>query len=391
MQDIIYPIVLDEIFDKLKKNNIKSLIVGGYVRDFLLKIDSKDIDIELYNTKDYRQIIEIVQEFGKVLQVGKSFGVVKLILDDLDIDFTLPRVENKIAAGHKGFDIKIVPNLDYASAAKRRDFTINAIGYDVTKRSYIDPFDGIKDLQNKILRQIDTQTFKEDPLRVFRALQFSARFDLSIDKQLFVICSEMVRKGEMQTLPKERIYTEIEKLLIKARHPSKGFVLLKEMGLFHLFKELQQIDTKRYNNTIYLLDNLELNEKRSDIKASVSAMLATLIAPLENDAKVSFLKKLSDDKKLLNNIITLHSYLQQPSYALAMKLDIDTFRLYLKIHKVKNITYLCNAIAPKIDGKYLIKMGKKPSKEFSKILDQHYQQQIEKIKNLLKIQSLMYL
>ena len=100
---IDYPKQFDKIFDKLDKNNAKVIIVGGYIRDSLLKIDSKDVDIEVYGISSFKQLENILQEFGDINIVGKSFGVCKLSLNDLDLDFTLPRSDNKIKPGHTGF------------------------------------------------------------------------------------------------------------------------------------------------------------------------------------------------------------------------------------------------------------------------------------------------
>ena len=129
-----YPKYLDKIFDKLNKNNIRSIIVGGYIRDKFLNLNSKDIDIELFGVSTYDELEKILQEFGEVNTVGKSFGVCKLSLKTLDLDFTLPRLDNKIGSGHCGFEIKVDKNLDFKTASSRRDFTMNAIGYDLIEK-----------------------------------------------------------------------------------------------------------------------------------------------------------------------------------------------------------------------------------------------------------------
>ena len=133
---IDYPNELNIIFDKLNNYSIKPIIIGGYVRDFLLNKSSKDIDIELYGIASYEKLEKLLQEFGSVNSVGKSFGVCKLQFDDLDLDFSLPRIDSKINKGHKGFEIQTDETLDFITATSRRDFTINAIGYDVIEKKY---------------------------------------------------------------------------------------------------------------------------------------------------------------------------------------------------------------------------------------------------------------
>ncbi len=182
---INYPNELNIIFDKLNKNHIRAIIVGGYVRDSLMHITSKDIDIELYGVSSIAQLEDILDEFGDVNSVGKSFGVCILSLEHITVDFTLPRADSKISSGHRGFEVVIDSSMDFKAAAQRRDFSMNAMGYDVLKKELIDPYNGKKDLKEKILKEVDENTFVDDPLRVLRAIQFCARFDLKMSDNLF--------------------------------------------------------------------------------------------------------------------------------------------------------------------------------------------------------------
>ncbi|MBU1927437.1 CCA tRNA nucleotidyltransferase, partial [bacterium] len=169
---IKYPHKLDLIFKKLKNLNITAVIVGGYVRDSLLGRESKDIDIELYGVSSLENVEEVLQEFGNINQVGKSFGVCKLLFEDLDLDFSLPRLEAKTSSGHRGFEVSTYSQLSFEVASSRRDFTINAIGFDVEKKIILDPHHGIKDLKSNSLHFVNKTTFVEDPLRILRAVQF---------------------------------------------------------------------------------------------------------------------------------------------------------------------------------------------------------------------------
>ncbi|WP_428739025.1 CCA tRNA nucleotidyltransferase [Sulfurimonas sp.] len=379
MKKIQYPIILDKIFEKLNNYNIKPIIIGGYVRDKLLGIASKDIDIELYNLDDINILEKILTEFGTVNEVGKSFSVLKLCIDGLDLDFSLPRTDSKIAKGHRGFKVTANSNLDFKTATSRRDFTINAIGYDVIEQKILDPFDGLNDLKNKKLKAVDLEKFSEDPLRVLRAIQFASRFELEIDQQLLLKCQEIVRNNQVAYLSKERIYMEIEKLLLKSMTPSSGFILLQKMGLFEVFEELNQLTQEEYFELAHLLDNFKTFQNNLTNKLCVITLFTLLTSKFNQDDTISFLNRLSDDKELIHKVTNIHSFLNSPSYTLAMRIDKKVLAAYLKAMNVKNYMEIVDSIEPKINGKELIAQGLKPSKKFGEILEQKYQKQIKDI------------
>lgn len=154
----------------------RALIVGGWVRDRLLGIASKDVDVEVYGLPAPR-LREILSSFGRVETVGESFTVYKLG----DLDVALPRRESKTGRGHRGFVVEGDPSMSVAGAARRRDFTVNAIAWDPLTSEYEDPWDGRADLDRRLLRVVDPRTFPEDSLRVLRAAQLVARFDLHVE------------------------------------------------------------------------------------------------------------------------------------------------------------------------------------------------------------------
>src|SRR5260221_14148982 len=161
----------------------RALIVGGWVRDRLLGRDSKDIDIEVFGI-DADRLRRMLGAFGRVETVGESFQVYKTG----DIDVSLPRRESKSGRGHRGFDITGDPSMRLEDAARRRDFTINAIAWDPLTNEYLDPFDGRVDLARRVLRVVDPKTFADDSLRVLRAVQFAARFNLTLEQDTREIC-----------------------------------------------------------------------------------------------------------------------------------------------------------------------------------------------------------
>lgn len=200
----------------------RALIVGGWVRDRLLGLDSKDVDVEVFGLPA-ATVRALCETRGRVDTVGESFTVYKLG----DLDVSLPRRESKTGRGHRGFLVEGDPGLSFADAARRRDFTINAISWDPLTGEIIDPFDGRADLEARLLRVVDPATFADDSLRVLRALQFAARFALTMEPATRALCAAI----PLDDLPHERIWGEIEKLLLRARRPSIGLALALELGV----------------------------------------------------------------------------------------------------------------------------------------------------------------
>ena len=211
----------------------RALFVGGWVRDRLLGRDSKDIDLEVYGIEADR-LRALLEEIGPVNTVGESFTVYKVG----PIDVALPRTESKRGRGHRGFVVTGNPHLPVDEAARRRDFTINAIAWDPLDDEYLDPCNGRADLERRLLRVVDPATFGDDSLRVLRALQFAARFELRVDDATKRIC----RDTALDDLPAERIWGEMEKLLLEAHRPSRGLDLALELGVVdRLFPELRAL------------------------------------------------------------------------------------------------------------------------------------------------------
>ena len=207
----------------------RALVVGGWVRDRLLERASKDIDVEVFGLAADR-LRALLESLGRVETVGESFQVYKAG----DIDVSLPRRESKSGRGHRGFEIAGDPRMSISEAARRRGFTVNAISWDPLTGEYLDPFDGRRDLAARRLRVVDAQTFGDDSLRVLRAVQFAARFDLQLDDGTRALC----RSIPIDDLPAERVWGEFEKLLFAPR-PSLGFALALDLGVIQrLFPEL---------------------------------------------------------------------------------------------------------------------------------------------------------
>ena len=205
----------------------RALVVGGWVRDRLRRVPSKDLDIEVFGLPQDR-LTAVLGALGRVEPVGQSFPVYKLTgFSDGDVDVALPRRESKRGRGHKGFEVQGDPDMSIVEAARRRDFTINAIAWDPLTDVYEDPFDGRGDLARGVLRAVDPATFGDDSLRVLRAVQFAARFEFRLDEPTAALC----RAIPLDDLPAERVWGEIEKLLLHALRPSIGLALALDLGV----------------------------------------------------------------------------------------------------------------------------------------------------------------
>ena len=223
------------IAEKVSEADGRVFFVGGCVRDDLLGIENKDIDIEVHGITP-EKLKEILETFGEVLSFGKSFGVFSL--KGYDIDIAMPRREKATGKGHRDFAIDVDPFIGFKEAARRRDFTINAMMKDVLSGEIIDPFHGKDDLEKKILRCVDEKTFVEDPLRVLRAAQFASRFHFTIEEKTLNLCSGI----DLSTLHKQRVEEELKKALLKADEPSLFFESLLQMKqLSFWFRELEDL------------------------------------------------------------------------------------------------------------------------------------------------------
>ena len=201
----------------------RAYYVGGFVRDRLLGHENKDIDIEVHGIQP-RELEEILDSIGERMTIGQSFGV--YALKGCGLDIAMPRREKQRGVGHRDFDITVDPFLGAEKAAKRRDFTVNAMMQDVLSGEVLDFFGGMDDLSARILRHVSDESFSEDALRVLRGAQFAARFGFTVAPETVELCRGMT----LDALARERVEAELKKALLKASKPSIFFRLLREMN-----------------------------------------------------------------------------------------------------------------------------------------------------------------
>lgn len=290
-------------FKKLEKHG-EVFFVGGSVRDKLLKKESKDIDL-LVRKIPFDELIDLLAPFGKVDYVGESFGVIKLTLPidspgkGLDIDIALPRSERKMnseekeewkekhgkyPSGYQAFITESNPNLSLREDLERRDFTINAIAQD-SEGYYYDFFNGLNDLEHKTIRMVNPLAFRDDPLRMARAIQFASRFDFTIQEETFLEIKKNANK--IKTIPGERILIELEKIVYKGI-ATKGIELLDKTGLY------QAIFERNFSGDIDRFSHIQ----------TLGEFIYLMLEPFDNPEEI-FMKKLKGDDTTAKEIRAL--------------------------------------------------------------------------------------
>ena len=227
--------IIEKLAYRVAELGGRAYMVGGAVRDEIMKRPIKDVDIEVHGISE--AVLEaVLKELGKPLRFGSAFGVYSLAGHQIDI--ALPRSERKSGSGHRDFEIEIDPFIGIKEAARRRDFTMNALLKDILSGEIADPYGGTEDIKNRIIRHIDDKKFGEDPLRVLRAAQFRSRFGFQVAPSTISIC----RALGLRNLSAERVEMEMKKALLESRRPSEFFECLREMGqLGYWFQELEQL------------------------------------------------------------------------------------------------------------------------------------------------------
>lgn len=273
-------------------------LVGGAVRDTFLGLSLKDYDLEVFGLSP-EVVLSALSRIARVEPAGESFPVYKVAgLSGVagQVDVALPRRDSKKGPGHRGIDARADPFMPIAEAARRRDFTINAMMFDLSTGVLEDPFGGAADLRDRVLRVVDPETFTDDPLRALRAAQFAARFESKVEPHTAALCASM----PLRELPADRVFGEIEKALLSARRPSVAFRLLFEWGqLEAIAPELIPLaqtpqdpewhpEGDVWTHTLLALDQARLLIDDLDLPRALAVMLGTLCHDLGKPATTRF-------------------------------------------------------------------------------------------------------
>ena len=260
----------------------RALLVGGCVRDGILGIPCYDIDCEIHGIAP-DTLKALLSQFGEIDESGSAYGI--YTIKGAGLDFALPRKEKRTGPGHKDFVVTVDPFLSPEEAAKRRDFTVNAIMRDALTGEYVDPFGGMEDLAKGILRAVPGGQFEEDPLRVLRGAQFAARFHLEPDDDT----TEKMRRMPLDQLSGARVWAETKKALAMADEPDVFFrVLEKADALGHWFPELAALRSAQQNPVYHPEGDafehtmMVLNEA-AKIRHQMRDPLAFMLAALTHD------------------------------------------------------------------------------------------------------------
>lgn len=421
---------------KIEEQNGLAMLIGGAVIDGIKKRPLKDIDIEIYGLS-YSQLVILIEELDLSCNfVGRSFGVIKTTINDTEIDISIPRRENKIGIGHKGFEIELDQEMTPKDAGRRRDLTINSMYLNLHNGKIVDPFNGLEDLKNGIIKATDKNTFIEDPLRVLRIMQLLPRKGKLVENETMLLCQSMVTT--FSELPKERVFVEWEKLLLKAEKPSIGLDFLQDSGWLVHFPELKDLIGCPQNpkwhpegdvwiHTKMVLDNAAKLRHLIPNKWKLAYMFGALLHDVGkpstttpdlkahgHDAagiKISetFLNRITNDKDLINKVTTIVGLHMRPGQLFSSnakdaawkrlhnkcRLDILGWQskadsagrtgrnVLLDKHETSETCFKLfkkfgeTKIKPIISGKDLIALGLKPSKHFKYILDECYEKQLD--------------
>ena len=306
MMDPMMDARVEDIAREIAMAGGRAFVVGGYVRDLVRRQPSKEFDIEVYGMA-LDALRELLARHGSVLSVGRAFGVLRL--KELNADFSLPRRDSKVAPGHRGFEIDCDPNLDFRTAARRRDLTVNSMGLDILNGEISDPYGGRRDLERGVLRAVDPDTFAEDPLRGLRVAQFSARFDMRADAPLVELCGRL----DLREVSPERVFGEFRKLLLKGARPSLGLTFLRDSTLLRFFPELEALThDSAWSETLTAVDRSAA--LRQDADDDLVQMLAVLSHALRRPADiVSLLDRMRAPKDVVARVSALVQCLPEPS------------------------------------------------------------------------------
>ncbi len=412
----------------------RALLVGGCVRDAALGLDPKDFDIECFGISAADLTKALGERFCLDL-VGASFGIIKL--HGINVDVALPRRETKLGLGHRAFEMACDPSLSLTEAAARRDFTVNAIYSDPLTGETLDPWNGLTDLKKRILRHVSGH-FSEDPLRVLRGMQFSARFGLEAAAETVALCRTMEPEG----LARERQMGEWEKLLVQGEKPSKGLAFLRDTGWTRHYPELQKLIGCRqdpqwhpegdvWNHTMFCLDAFaagRIKDRTEDLTVGLAVLChdfgkpeCTSYDPVKKRIRslghdeagaaptLSFLERLTNEERLLKDVPLLVRLHMRP-FAMwrGNASDAAIRRLAAQVGRIDRLLRVAAAddagrppfprepepliwlkeradalavsdAAPKplVMGRDLVSLGMKPGAEFGIILKKAYEAQLD--------------
>ena len=353
----------------------RTFYVGGFVRDKILGIENKDMDIEVHGIQP-AVLREILSEVGEPLSYGSSFGVYSL--KGYDIDIAMPRKEHATGKGHRDFEVFVDPFIGTAEAARRRDFTMNAVMEDVLTGELVDPFGGKQDLENGIIRHIDPETFVEDPLRVLRGAQFASRFGFNIADDT----SDLFRSMDLSALSRERVEDELKKALLKGKEPSVFFEVLRSAdGLDVWFPEVKALigieqDPKFHPEGDVWTHTMEVLDRAARYRYKTKNPYAFMLLALTHDfgkavttevvngrihaydheteglpAIETFLRRITNESEVISYVLNMVPLHMKPNVVAASKSAVKvTNRMFDRAAAPEDLIYFAMSDKPVMSG-----------------------------------------
>jgi tRNA nucleotidyltransferase (CCA-adding enzyme) len=277
---------------KQYEKNPKDYLVGGAVRDLLLKEAPTDFDIEVFGLS-YERLGTVVKKAFPTATITSlpEFGSWHIRQVGATISYSLPRTETKMRPGHRGFVFILDPNLTKKIACSRRDFTVNSLMVDVQTGDMFDYYTGVQDLKHRILQAVNIRTLSQDPLRAWRAVGLISRFNLKPEPQTEETLQRMGHQVEMLGLSGPKVKDELAKLLT-SQHPSLGLRKALSWGLIEsnlpeLYTALRTHKTKKQ-----FLESL-------DKETQASKRWQLILKTIASQSRQSFVSRLQISKKWL--------------------------------------------------------------------------------------------
>lgn len=289
--------MISEIASAVHDLGGRALLVGGCVRDGLMGIPCYDIDCEVHGVAPDK-LRALLGRFGGIDESGEKYGI--FTIRGAGIDIALPRKETRTGPGHKDFAVCVDPMLPPETAAARRDFTVNAIMRDALTGEYVDPFGGIDDLKNGVLRAVPGGQFEEDPLRVLRGAQFAARFHLTPDRDTI----GRMKRMPLDRLSAARVMEETKKALLKSDRPSAYFSVLEQAdALCPWFAELAALRAIPQNPVYHpegdaLAHTLMVLDEAAAVRDRMSDPLSFMLACLCHDLGKATAMQVREDGRI---------------------------------------------------------------------------------------------
>lgn len=369
------------------------MLVGGSVRDHLMGRGVNDWDIEVFQL-DPDRLESALRKTGSVNTVGRSFAVFKVKRGGVELDVSIPRRDHKVGPGHRGIEVTGDPNMTFDEAARRRDLTVNAMMLDVITGELVDPYNGVADLKAGLLREVDPETFLEDPLRALRVVQFAARLSFKVHPDLITLC----REASLDELPAERILGEWTKLMLVSDAPAIGLQVAADAHI--LERVFPEAAAKHSQETLRVVDVLA-SQHRPDLEPAGrqwALMAAGWLFNLDYAAMTVTLDRLGMHRvggyrareaalaAAANRLAPSRSDAQlrhlstaaEPDLILRLQAGIDGLDDWRNRHdRAAALGVLHSAPEPLLKGRHLAELGVNPGPYMGELVQRAYKQQLD--------------